>query len=87
MTSFAQYEECEVAGTVKASGGDLGGAVKHWLFAVDLYNHTVTGDVTMTLCCERSDPHHVPCVVIKKDDIGASITVCGGSYGAVKRLW
>ena len=31
MTSFAQYEECEVAGTVKASGGDLGGgAVKHW---------------------------------------------------------
>ena len=38
-------------------------------YAVDLYNHTVTGDVTMTLCCERADPHHMPCVVIVNEDL------------------
>lgn len=30
----------------------------------DLYNHTLTGDISMTLCCERSDPHHIPCVIV-----------------------
>lgn len=57
----------------------------------DLYNHTLTGDISMTLCCERSDPHHIPCVltfnqisqsaVYRKDDVSVSLTVCGGSYG------
>ena len=35
----------------------------------DLYNHVLTWDVTMTLCCERSDPHHIPCVVIINENI------------------
>ena len=47
----------------------MGGAAKSSSYAVDLYNHTVTGDVTMTLCCERMDPHHMPCVVIVNEDL------------------
>ena len=35
-----------------------------FVIGVDMYNHKITGDVTMTLCCERSDPHHIPCVII-----------------------
>ena len=47
----------------------MGGGQKSSSYAVDLYNHTVTGDVTMTLCCERADPHHMPCVVIVNEDL------------------
>ena len=38
--------------------------------AVDLYNQVITegGVVTMTLSNARSDPHHIPCVVIIDDE-------------------
>lgn len=32
----------------------------------DLWNHVLTGDVTMALTSARMDPHHNPCVVIAK---------------------
>ena len=47
----------------------MGGGQKCSSFAVDLYNQIVTGNVTMTLCCERMDPHHLPCVVIVHENI------------------
>lgn len=31
---------------------------------LDVYNQYLTGDVSMTLTAIRSDPHHVPCVVL-----------------------
>jgi len=31
---------------------------------IDFYNQAVTGGVSMTLASARSDPHHVPCVLI-----------------------
>ena len=30
----------------------------------DAYNQTMTGDVAMTFTAERSDPQHIPCVLI-----------------------
>ena len=35
-----------------------------FVIGVDMYNHKITGDVTMTLCCERFYLHHIPCVII-----------------------
>ena len=68
-TSFSKYDLTEVSGTLRSCGCDIGGGQKHWSYAVDLYNQTITGDVTMTLCCERMDPHHLPCVVIVHENI------------------
>lgn len=31
---------------------------------LDLYNQVTTEQKTMTLCCARSDPQHVPCVLV-----------------------
>ncbi len=30
----------------------------------DMYNQNLTGGVSMTLTAIKTDPHHVPCVVI-----------------------
>ena len=30
----------------------------------DLYNQNVTGGVSMTLTAIKTDPHHVPCVIV-----------------------
>lgn len=48
----------ELAGTVEA------GKTKSVLTAVgvDAYNQTTTGDVSMAMTAERSDPQHIPCV-------------------------
>ena len=40
-----------------------------YAIGADLYNHVLTGDVTMTLCCERADSHHIPCVIVGGDGI------------------
>lgn len=32
-------------------------------YGVDAYNHTTTGDVTMSITGAASDPHHIPCVI------------------------
>ena len=47
----------------------MGGGQRHWSYAigVDLYNHVITGDKAMTLCGERADPHHMPCVILKHE--------------------
>jgi len=31
---------------------------------LDLYNQATTGGVSMTVTSKRSDPHHVPCVLV-----------------------
>ena len=31
---------------------------------LDLYNQATTGGVSMTVTSKRSDPHHVPCVIV-----------------------
>jgi hypothetical protein len=36
---------------------------------VDMYNHQITGNVTMTLCCDRADPHHIPCVIQRRTSV------------------
>lgn len=42
---------------------------------VDLYNHQITGDKAMTLCCVRMDAHHMPCVIIQtKENINDDLT-------------
>ena len=41
------------------------------VIGADMYNAETTGEVSMTLTAIRSDPHHVPCVVIidrREDD-------------------
>ena len=74
MKYFA-YKADDVSASLRSNLSTVGGGVKHSCFAVDrnnravaavavdLYNHTVTGNVTMTLCGERMDPHHMPCVI------------------------
>ena len=67
---FFEWHEDDVSVTLRHKGGSYGGGgQKSSSYAVDLYNHTVTGDVTMTLCCERADPHHMPCVVIVNEGL------------------
>lgn len=65
---FFEWVEDDVSVTLRSKSGSYGGGPRFWLFAVDLYNGTITGNVTMTLCCERSDPHHLPCVVLIRDE-------------------
>lgn len=33
----------------------------------DAYNQALTGQISMTLTAIRTDPHHVPCVVIVEE--------------------
>lgn len=32
---------------------------------VDCYNQNITGGVSMTLSARATDPHHIPCVIVK----------------------
>ena len=66
---FFEWHEDDISVTLRNKGGSYGGGQKCSSFAVDLYNQIVTGNVTMTLCCERMDPHHLPCVVIVHENI------------------
>lgn len=66
--TYQDLIESDVSAALKPDGSRLHGGVK-WSFAVDLYNQVITGDVTMTLCGERMDPHHMPCVVIVDENI------------------
>lgn len=34
------------------------------VIGVDLFNQILTGGAAMTLTARRSDPHHVPCVLV-----------------------
>ena len=66
---FFEWHEDDISVTLRNKGGSYGGGQKCSSFAVDLYNQIVTGNVTMTLCCERMDPHHLACVVIVHENI------------------
>ena len=49
----------------------MGSGVTEEVIGADMYNAETTGEVSMTLTAIRSDPHHVPCVVIidrREDD-------------------
>ena len=51
-------------GTVTHSEGKQGTCCCHLVLGLDLYNHSVTGEVSMTLCGVRPDCHKIPCVLI-----------------------
>lgn len=40
------------------------------ILGLDLYNHSVTGEVSMTLCGVRPDCHKIPCVLIERKNDG-----------------
>ena len=64
---FFEWHEDSVSVTLRNKSGSYGGDQRFWssnVIGVDLYNHVITGNVTMNLCCQRADPHHIPCVVI-----------------------
>ena len=60
---FFEWHEDEVSVTLRNKGGSYGGGQKCLSYAVDLYNQTVTGNVTMSICASRSDSEHLPCVI------------------------
>lgn len=65
---FFEWHEDDLSVTLRNKGGSYGGAAKCLSskpIGVDLYNHAVTGSTAMTLCCQRADPHHIPCVILK----------------------
>ena len=66
---FFEWHNDDVSVTLRNKGGSYGGGQRHWSYAigVDLYNHVITGDKAMTLCGERADPHHMPCVILKHE--------------------
>ena len=43
----------------------------------DAYNQNLTGGVSMTLTEKRSDPHHVPLVIIDEDIHGEAVRRMG----------
>ena len=54
----------------------------------DLFSHTVTGDVAMTITGAASDPHHIPCVFSQdaydeysENENSATLKQSGGMYG------
>lgn len=62
---FFEWHEDDISVTLRNSSGSYGGGLK--CLSLDLYNHKITGDKTMTLQAERGDPHHIPCVLIIKE--------------------
>ena len=64
---FGQYYEDDVSVTLRSKGGSCGGGRKCWSFVqgADLYNQTLTGDVSMTIQAARIDCEHIPCVVLR----------------------
>ena len=47
---------------------------------VDLYNHAVTGDSSMTLCGARTDAHHIPHVLVANSSGGGIAGTIDSSY-------
>ena len=67
-----------VRGGVKESLSNMNGqehcqhlTTKACCKAVDMYNQSITGDVTMAITGAATDPHHIPCVI----DNGPCISV------------
>lgn len=56
------------------------------VIGADMYNAETTGEVSMTLTAIRSDPHHVPCVVIMNpsDSQGNQIADSDGLYPTLR---
>ena len=74
--SFQERAGCE--GGVKESLSNMNGqehcqhlTTKACCKAVDMYNQSITGDVTMAITGAATDPHHIPCVI----DNGPCISV------------
>lgn len=63
---FAEWNEDEIATTLRYKSGSCGGGAKCLSYAADMYNGLLTGDVTMTLRAARMDC----CVILiyEKDD-------------------
>lgn len=67
QASYDEYAPTEQAVTLKATGGNYGGETETLVLepiGADFYNHSITGEVTMTLTSAKSDPHHLPCALI-----------------------
>ena len=66
---FFEWHEDDVSVTLRNKGGSYGGDQKCLLsvHGLDLYNHTITGDKSMTLTGCRADPHKIPCVLIQTE--------------------
>lgn len=67
QASYDEYAPTEQAVTLKATGGNYGGGTETLVLepiGADFYNHSITGEVTMTLTSAKSDPHHLPCALI-----------------------
>ena len=67
QASYDEYTPTEQAVTLKATGGNYGGGTETLVLepiGADFYNHSITGEVTMTLTSAKSDPHHLPCALI-----------------------
>lgn len=67
QASYDEYAPTEQAVTLKATGGNYGGGTETLVLepiGADFYNHSITGEVTMTLTSTKSDPHHLPCALI-----------------------
>ena len=71
-SGFGKYTETEVAETLRASGGDIGGGRKYrdfcgFAIGFDDFNLTPTFGKTMTLQSSRADTHHLPVVFIRSE--------------------
>lgn len=67
---FAEWNEDEIATTLRYKSESSGMGAKCLSYAVDMYNGLLTGDVTMVLTAARMDCHKIPCVILiyEKDD-------------------
>ena len=66
--SFGEYKESDKSVTLRNSSASIGGGRKFsssWTLGVDLHNHVITGEKTMTITGSRADEHHIPCVIIR----------------------
>lgn len=65
-----EYSECKVAGSLRTSGGEFGGAARTSLSAIgfDSYNLLVTDGLAITLQASRADDHHLPVVFIRRNN-------------------
>lgn len=50
------------------------------VIGVDLYNHAVTGDSSMTLCGARTDAHHIPHVLVANSSGGGIAGTLDSNY-------
>lgn len=66
-SGFGKHTETEVAETLRASGGDIGGTENIVIFCgfaigFDAYNLNATYGVAMSITSGRPDDHHIPTV-------------------------